>query len=117
MFFFYGFFFNEFDIVFFFFFFQAEDGIRDHCVTGVQTCALPILPSAREHHGNEDRLVLGTGWHACGGPRSPIDFVRRGWASRFGAAPARAAAQRARHELHPTWRRRRARDDPGPDRL
>src|SRR5215204_7180926 len=27
---------------FFFFFFQAEDGIRDHCVTGVQTCALPI---------------------------------------------------------------------------
>src|SRR5438034_4615404 len=28
-----------------FFFFQAEDGIRDHCVTGVQTCALPILIS------------------------------------------------------------------------
>src|SRR5260221_10803798 len=27
------------------FFFQAEDGIRDHCVTGVQTCALPISPS------------------------------------------------------------------------
>src|SRR5438034_5544146 len=29
-------------LLFFFFFFQAEDGIRDHCVTGVQTCALPI---------------------------------------------------------------------------
>src|SRR6267378_8264232 len=27
----------------FFFFFQAEDGIRDLYVTGVQTCALPIL--------------------------------------------------------------------------
>src|SRR2546421_9260587 len=27
----------------FFFFFQAEDGIRDLIVTGVQTCALPIL--------------------------------------------------------------------------
>src|SRR5438445_5452990 len=27
---------------FFFFFFQAEDGIRDIGVTGVQTCALPI---------------------------------------------------------------------------
>src|SRR5436305_15006761 len=27
---------------FFFFFFQAEDGIRDADVTGVQTCALPI---------------------------------------------------------------------------
>src|SRR5260221_1593758 len=32
----------------FFFFFQAEDGIRDHCVTGVQTCALPI--SSRRRH-------------------------------------------------------------------
>src|SRR3989440_7926584 len=31
--------------VFFFFFFQAEDGIRDLIVTGVQTCALPILSS------------------------------------------------------------------------
>src|SRR6266700_8178002 len=29
--------------MFFFFFFQAEDGIRDFHVTGVQTCALPIL--------------------------------------------------------------------------
>src|SRR2546429_9854464 len=29
--------------MFFFFFFQAEDGIRDVAVTGVQTCALPIL--------------------------------------------------------------------------
>src|SRR5260221_3974715 len=28
------------------FFFQAEDGIRDHCVTGVQTCALPIFAFA-----------------------------------------------------------------------
>src|SRR5256885_11533386 len=30
-----------------FFFFQAEDGIRDYKVTGVQTCALPIYRSAR----------------------------------------------------------------------
>src|SRR2546427_6249763 len=30
-------------ILFFFFFFQAEDGIRDLTVTGVQTCALPIF--------------------------------------------------------------------------
>src|SRR5205085_5784462 len=29
-------------LCFFFFFFQAEDGIRDLTVTGVQTCALPI---------------------------------------------------------------------------
>src|SRR5438067_13821844 len=30
-------------LIFFFFFFQAEDGIRDRNVTGVQTCALPIF--------------------------------------------------------------------------
>src|SRR2546430_4238017 len=35
----------------FFFFFQAEDGIRDLTVTGVQTCALPIL-----------RAAPGSGW-------------------------------------------------------
>src|SRR5256885_11817013 len=29
------------------FFFQAEDGIRDYKVTGVQTCALPICPQLR----------------------------------------------------------------------
>src|SRR3990170_2819377 len=37
--------------LFFFFFFQAEDGIRDDLVTGVQTCALPIcacLEGARQ---------------------------------------------------------------------
>src|SRR5256885_8193450 len=30
-----------------FFFFQAEDGIRDYKVTGVQTCALPIFVTER----------------------------------------------------------------------
>src|SRR2546429_3010400 len=33
---------------FFFFFFQAEDGIRDVAVTGVQTCALPIYSAGLE---------------------------------------------------------------------
>src|SRR5215467_13851440 len=33
--------------LFFFFFFQAEDGIRDYKVTGVQTCALPIWAENR----------------------------------------------------------------------
>src|SRR6266545_5919356 len=33
------------DFILFFFFFQAEDGIRDKLVTGVQTCALPISGS------------------------------------------------------------------------
>src|SRR3989441_6344715 len=45
--------------LFFFFFFQAEDGIRDKLVTGVQTCALPIslsldpnMDRAHQHLGN-----------------------------------------------------------------
>src|SRR6266542_5355231 len=33
-------------VVYFCFFFQAEDGIRDATVTGVQTCALPISPDS-----------------------------------------------------------------------
>src|SRR5260370_11873864 len=48
-----------------FFFFQAEDGIRDSSVTGVQTCALPIsytdaqlsaFRSADAHHAVYDRM-------------------------------------------------------------
>src|SRR2546426_4454286 len=38
--------------MFIFFFFQAEDGIRDYKVTGVQTCALPI--------SDKERRLLGT---------------------------------------------------------
>src|SRR5437764_14092104 len=38
------------------FFFQAEDGIRDTSVTGVQTCALPILTTGTFING---RLVVG----------------------------------------------------------
>src|SRR5260370_26114582 len=37
-------------VVLFFFFFQAEDGIRDSSVTGVQTCALPISPGSLYVH-------------------------------------------------------------------
>src|SRR5699024_4004367 len=35
--------------IIFFFFFQAEDGIRDRNVTGVQTCALPILINQKDY--------------------------------------------------------------------
>src|SRR5699024_8682241 len=38
---------TSFKICVFFFFFQAEDGIRDRNVTGVQTCALPICRGGR----------------------------------------------------------------------
>src|SRR5256885_11455256 len=50
----------------FFFFFQAEDGIRDYKVTGVQTCALPICLQRRtdlaaaavDHNEIGKRLLL-----------------------------------------------------------
>src|SRR2546425_13281485 len=47
-------------MTYYFFFFQAEDGIRDKLVTGVQTCALPIstdaintVPGAPESRGRD----------------------------------------------------------------
>src|SRR5256884_3365281 len=42
-----------------FFFFQAEDGIRDVAVTGVQTCALPIsCGHVLAHQGQEKKLTV-----------------------------------------------------------
>src|SRR5207249_5344914 len=52
-------------ILFIFFFFQAEDGIRDRNVTGVQTCALPILAA---------KIALRNGVNRCT-MRPP----RKGW--------------------------------------
>src|SRR5690554_7476159 len=41
----------------FFFFFQAEDGIRDADVTGVQTCALPISSAVKAWIRNSSRVA------------------------------------------------------------
>src|SRR5205807_4353418 len=48
----------------FYFFFQAEDGIRDYKVTGVQTCALPIL---------DLDVGAATGSHASNGEHIDVD--------------------------------------------
>src|SRR2546428_10626919 len=54
-----------------FFFFQAEDGIRDLIVTGVQTCALPISKYATDP---------GPAYHVSPGNRMPtITLTRDGW--------------------------------------
>src|SRR5215203_5687911 len=51
------------------FFFQAEDGIRDIGVTGVQTCALPISPCVTPGSGQpsfdlgDDEMEIGIGIH------------------------------------------------------
>src|SRR5206468_7330214 len=67
------------------FFFQAEDGIRDLIVTGVQTCALPISGSCSgglnmiqadyDNDGDIDVLVLRGGWMKAGG-RYPASLLR-----------------------------------------
>ena len=44
-------------IILFFFFFQAEDGIRDWSVTGVQTCALPIYVDYSSEMDNKLREI------------------------------------------------------------
>src|SRR2546422_8582044 len=43
-----------------FFFFQAEDGIRDVAVTGVQTCALPIYGLAALESGHDQASLVGS---------------------------------------------------------
>src|SRR5256885_8470122 len=68
-----------------FFFFQAEDGIRDYKVTGVQTCALPIsdggmaIPGALVGNGKEQLQAIayeGTGYgHPAIGTVSGIEGV------------------------------------------
>src|SRR5256884_7305683 len=53
-----------------FFFFQAEDGIRDVAVTGVQTCALPIFERGRDRSRLPDFIARRSGSRANGGEGS-----------------------------------------------
>src|SRR5437879_11226223 len=76
---------------FFFFFFQAEDGIRDTSVTGVQTCALPIsiMLSFISKLGNSRRTLAG---ERCLGTRVPIlEVAERRSRRRRGAAAVELA--------------------------
>src|SRR5256885_11473345 len=52
--------------IFCFFFFQAEDGIRDYKVTGVQTCALPISTSIAASSGPWLSSQVPTRMDGCG---------------------------------------------------
>src|SRR3712207_5269049 len=64
-----------------FFFFQAEDGIRDIGVTGVQTCALPIFRHAASVHpepgSNSPSEIVNA--HAPGGPWGVLEGARWPW--------------------------------------
>src|SRR5256885_3673592 len=87
----------------FFFFFQAEDGIRDYKVTGVQTCALPIstAPALRAPHAARRRPVRGRDL----GRRRPLSGAR--------GEPAHRRARRADpRELRAALHAPQAEDDP-----
>src|SRR5947208_12850430 len=75
----------------FFFFFQAEDGIRDDLVTGVQTCALPISgPPGRDDGGAWASAVS----RRRARPRRPGDapaVARPSWADRARRPPRHRA--------------------------
>src|SRR2546430_6352712 len=74
--------------VYIFFFFQAEDGIRDLTVTGVQTCALPILIDPPERAA--DQLWRG---RKRGAARCRASATRRLWRGRNSRARAEAGAR------------------------
>src|SRR6185436_9526855 len=95
----------------FFFFFQAEDGIRDDLVTGVQTCALPIC-GQYVRFGALEKVTTGRMV-----PRSKVDEAVRHAAAflrahridlvtpmtsekRHGPAPRRTYAELALLALH-----------------
>src|SRR5256884_6598498 len=60
---------------YFIFFFQAEDGIRDVAVTGVQTCALPICARAISCVG--DKMIERRQEKRTKSPSHPVDPMQR----------------------------------------
>src|SRR2546426_4553797 len=82
----------------FFFFFQAEDGIRDYKVTGVQTCALPISRAGVGAGGLEPRASGGLAAAPPGARDQPRDDLPLHLG---GQAPGRAV-------VHPPARRAEA---------
>src|SRR2546430_7370172 len=70
----------------FFFFFQAEDGIRDLTVTGVQTCALPIFRNS-------------TPRNCPSPPRHPVKRSRPHQPKMFALGPEESGAERTQQPL------------------
>src|SRR2546429_6736102 len=99
---------NKYDvIVFFFFFFQAEDGIRDVAVTGVQTCALPIwasmpTPLGQPLHGI--RFFLSSGQDASWMTYLQLVNIRHGISRlRFVEESLRSEERRVGKECRSRW--------------
>src|SRR5947208_9294322 len=88
-------------LLFFFFFFQAEDGIRDDLVTGVQTCALPISSPQLCRQSPDHPAGMPLEWSVPPPPTIPTARARRpGWGQGVGIGGAAPA---------PRWLRQRGR--------
>src|SRR5690606_39707091 len=82
-----------------FFFFQAEDGIRDFHVTGVQTCALPIYTALTIESryftylatGQISKNMIGTFWHGLNAIKSGASRPQgiAAWKAKIGRASCR----------------------------
>src|SRR5437867_6158875 len=81
----------------FFFFFQAEDGIRDRTVTGVQTCALPIFSNAPVSGAPSYFAALYTSNNAAGFANYRLS------ATDNGAGTARSEERRVGKECRARW--------------
>src|SRR5260221_10785271 len=88
----------------FFFFFQAEDGIRYHCVTGVQTCALPISLRSMQLRGfSRDKTEAPARRRTLENPRSCMDLsVAEGWVFAK-AVGSRSEERRVGKECRSRW--------------
>src|SRR2546422_3621682 len=77
-------------LCYFFFFFQAEDGIRDVAVTGVQTCALPISLGGRGARRKKEQCGGDEGQRANGhGVQASSRGVERSHPHKHGKAEPR----------------------------
>src|SRR5690348_18129356 len=97
--------------VFVYFFFQAEDGIRDGRVTGVQTCALPIFvvgverQRPRRRHLRETEVALAG--EVAERMRDHLD-LRKALGDRHGLVGAAAVDRSEERRVGKEWRSRRS---------
>src|SRR5258708_34599195 len=91
-------------LVQFIFFFQAEDGIRDDLVTGVQTCALPISISkeSTERANAQDLITaIALAYEVNSRLVDSLDIAARGWDPPVFSLPAVALAAGKLMKLDP----------------